>query len=83
MRRKPFLHRSKIVRVNIAARFSHIHPHLMVVIGKLANREIVMGVFCQDSLKGGNTLLYRYQLVPVAYKNSAGTRSARNAVTGS
>jgi len=44
MRREPFSHRSKIVWVDLAACFSHNHPHLMVVIGKLANREIVMGV---------------------------------------
>src|SRR6516225_5805207 len=66
MRREPFSHRTKIVRVNLAARFSHLQPHLMVVIGKLTNREIVVGVFSQDSLKYGHALLHWYQLVPVA-----------------
>src|SRR5215469_14469822 len=66
MCREPFSHRTKIVRVNLAAPFSHVHPHLMVVIGKLTNREIVVGAFSQDSLKYGHTLLHWYQLVPVA-----------------
>jgi len=61
-----------IVRVDLAACFSHNHPHLMVVIGKLTNREIVVAVFPQNSLKYDHALLHRYQLVPVTEQNSVG-----------